>query len=252
MHSRDPPCPLGGTTLSRSSVRLSVSCSHPATQAPSSLTDSSHPTPDWHPRSTHTPIKNTNIKSKQQNPDAPKEKQPTRCSPALYKRCHPSSDRTATDCDDDGGCGEDDGGGKDDGPSPTLRPHFPAGLRVRGRVFYWEGWSGRTGNWRGRAGRRRPKHWCPGGVGGRWAACGETADCWRSVCRAPDPSQRCGVKTDGCCCADTRTTDSPQKHGRVTVALNQTVQTENSDSYLERKRLLWVTSIYFDSGLDPS
>lgn len=150
------------------------------------------------------------------------------------------------DFDNDGGCDEDDGGGKDGGLSPALRPRFPAGLRACEHVVYRAGWSGRRESWRGRAGQKRLRRWCPGVTGGRWVACGETAGCWMSVCRAPDRSQRYGAKTDGCCCGDTRTTDSLQTRERVTGAPNPTAQTENSDSFLasdvHKHAELWVLS----------
>lgn len=171
-----------------------------------------------------------------------------RRSPAPCKRCRPSSDRTARDCDDDGGCSEDDDGGEDGCPSPALRLHFPAGLPACGRVVYRVGWSERRESWRGRVGQGwRLKRWCPGGAEGRWAAYGERAGCWRNVCRAPDPWQTCGAKTGGCCCGDMRTTDSQQMHEQETDALNQTEQTVNSDLYLKRETasyLLYYITIF--------
>ncbi len=243
IYSRDPPSLLGDSSPSKSCVQISVSCSHLATPAPSSWDDSLHPKPDSHPQSTHKTcicfIITTNfiqLRSKYEK---------ARCSPALCRRCRPFSDRTARDCDDDGGCSEDDGGGEDGCPSPALRLRFPAGWRACGRVVCRAGWSGLRVSWRGREGRGwRLRRWGPAGAGGRWAACGARAGCWKNVCRAPDPSQTCGVKTGGCCCDDTRTTDWRQKHEQETDEPNQTALTENSDSYLKRQRETRLLSIY--------
>ncbi len=243
MYSHDPPCLLGDPSPSKSCVQISVSCSHLATPAPSSWDDSLHPTPDSHPQSTHKTcicfIITTNVTQLRSKYEK------ARRSPALCRRCRPFSDKTARDCDDDGGCSEDDGEGEDGCPSPALRLHFPAGWRACGHVVCRAGWSGLRGSWRGRAGRGwRLRRWCPAGAGGRWAAFGERAGCWRNVCRAPDPSQMCGVKTGGCCCDDTRTTDWWQKHEQETDEPNQTELTENSDSYLKRQRETRLLSIY--------